>query len=126
MRCNAGARCSCSCAHAAKARCALRPPGSGRPRIDLFDRSCPASQLTLIPPPTHTHLPQEARNFLVEQYRDHEPSRESIELALDSILQVRLLLLAPAPACPQLRHSCGACVASCAAAASRWAAPCRC
>lgn len=24
----------------------------------------------------------------MEQYRDHEPSRESIELALDSILQV--------------------------------------
>lgn len=33
---------------------------------------------------------QEARNFLVEQYRDHEPSRESIELALDSILQERM------------------------------------
>lgn len=31
---------------------------------------------------------QEARNFLVEQYREHEASRESIELALDAILQV--------------------------------------
>lgn len=31
---------------------------------------------------------QEARNFLVEQYREHEPSRECIELALDAILQV--------------------------------------
>ncbi len=30
---------------------------------------------------------QEARNFLVEQYTRHEPSRESIELALDAILQ---------------------------------------
>lgn len=30
---------------------------------------------------------QEARNFLVEQYRAHEPSREAIELALDSILE---------------------------------------
>lgn len=30
---------------------------------------------------------QEARNYLVEQYREHEPSRESIELAFDSILQ---------------------------------------
>lgn len=33
---------------------------------------------------------QEARNFLVEQYREHEPSRESIELALDAILEVRV------------------------------------
>lgn len=32
---------------------------------------------------------QEARNFLVEQYNRHEPSRESIELALDAILQAR-------------------------------------
>ncbi len=40
---------------------------------------------------------QEARNFLVEQYREHEPSRESIELALDSILQVRLCSLLPMP-----------------------------
>ncbi|KAI3429256.1 hypothetical protein D9Q98_005353 [Chlorella vulgaris] len=30
---------------------------------------------------------QEARNFLVEQYQGHEPSRECIELALDSILE---------------------------------------
>lgn len=30
---------------------------------------------------------QEARNFLVEQYRAHEPSREAIELAFDDILQ---------------------------------------
>ncbi len=32
---------------------------------------------------------QEARNFLVEQYQGHEPSRECIELALDSLLAVR-------------------------------------
>jgi len=32
---------------------------------------------------------QEARNYLVEQYRWHEPSRESIELAFDSILNER-------------------------------------
>lgn len=30
---------------------------------------------------------QDARNFLYEQYKEHEPSRESIELAFDSILQ---------------------------------------
>ena len=29
---------------------------------------------------------QDARNFLYEQYKGHEPSRESIELAFDSIL----------------------------------------
>lgn len=33
---------------------------------------------------------QEARNFLVEQYNRHEPSRESIELALDAILQEKM------------------------------------
>lgn len=32
---------------------------------------------------------QEARNFLVEQYRDHDPSREAVELALDAILTER-------------------------------------
>ena len=31
---------------------------------------------------------QEARNFLVEQYTAHAASKESIELALDAILQV--------------------------------------
>ena len=31
---------------------------------------------------------QEARNYLVEQYAGHDPSREAIELALDDILQV--------------------------------------
>jgi hypothetical protein len=31
---------------------------------------------------------QEARNFLVEQYNAHAASKESIELALDAILQV--------------------------------------
>lgn len=30
---------------------------------------------------------QDARNYLYEQYKQHEPSRESIELAFDSILQ---------------------------------------
>lgn len=30
---------------------------------------------------------QDARNYLYEQYKEHEPSRESIELAFDSILQ---------------------------------------
>ncbi len=30
---------------------------------------------------------QDARNFLYEQYKGHEPSREAIELAFDSILQ---------------------------------------
>jgi hypothetical protein len=30
---------------------------------------------------------QDARNFLYEQYKEHDPSRESIELAFDSILQ---------------------------------------
>jgi hypothetical protein len=30
---------------------------------------------------------QDARNYLYEQYKGHEPSRESIELAFDSILQ---------------------------------------
>lgn len=33
---------------------------------------------------------QEARNFLVEQYTGHDPSRESIELALDCILQEKI------------------------------------
>jgi ATP-dependent HslUV protease ATP-binding subunit HslU len=32
---------------------------------------------------------QNARNFLYEQYRWHEPSRESIELAFEAILKVR-------------------------------------
>lgn len=30
---------------------------------------------------------QDARNFLVEQYRAHEPSREAIELAFEDVLQ---------------------------------------
>lgn len=33
---------------------------------------------------------QEARNFLYDQYREHEPSRESIELAFDDILQEKM------------------------------------
>ena len=33
---------------------------------------------------------QEARNFLVEQYRAHEPSREAIELAFDSVTPLTL------------------------------------
>ena len=33
---------------------------------------------------------QEARNFLYEQYRSHDASRESIELALDAILQEKM------------------------------------
>lgn len=33
---------------------------------------------------------QEARNYLYEQYRVHEPSRESIELAFDAILQEKM------------------------------------
>ena len=33
---------------------------------------------------------QEARNFLYDQYRQHEPSRESIELAFDDILQAKM------------------------------------
>lgn len=33
---------------------------------------------------------QEARNFLFEQYKAHEPSRESIELAFDDILQEKM------------------------------------
>lgn len=33
---------------------------------------------------------QEARNFLFDQYRSHEPSRESIELAFDTILQEKM------------------------------------
>ena len=32
---------------------------------------------------------QDARNFLVDQYSGHAASKESIELALDAILQVR-------------------------------------
>lgn len=32
---------------------------------------------------------QDARNYLYELYRWHEPSREAIELAFDSIIQVR-------------------------------------
>lgn len=33
---------------------------------------------------------QDARNYLYEQYKQHEPSRESIELAFDSILQTSI------------------------------------
>lgn len=33
---------------------------------------------------------QDARNFLYDQYRGHEPSRESIELALDAILKEKM------------------------------------
>ena len=33
---------------------------------------------------------QEARNFLYEQYREHEASREAIELAFDDILQEKM------------------------------------
>jgi ATP-dependent HslUV protease ATP-binding subunit HslU len=33
---------------------------------------------------------QEARNFLYDQYSQHEPSRESIELAFDTILQQKM------------------------------------
>ena len=37
---------------------------------------------------------QDARNFLVEQYKGHEASRESIELAFDDILQEKIKLRA--------------------------------
>lgn len=33
---------------------------------------------------------QDARNYLVEQYKWHEPSKEAIELAFDDILQERI------------------------------------
>lgn len=33
---------------------------------------------------------QEARNYLSEQYKQHEPSRESIELAFDTILKSKM------------------------------------
>lgn len=33
---------------------------------------------------------QDARNYLVEQYKWHEPSREAIELAFDDIMQEKL------------------------------------
>lgn len=33
---------------------------------------------------------QDARNFLYDQYRQHEPSKESIELAFDDILQEKM------------------------------------
>lgn len=33
---------------------------------------------------------QEARNFLYDQYREHEPSRECIEVAFDDILQEKM------------------------------------
>eukprot|EP00878_Enallax_costatus_P019145 GHUV01020188.1.p1 GENE.GHUV01020188.1~~GHUV01020188.1.p1 ORF type:complete len:126 (+),score=33.24 GHUV01020188.1:139-516(+) len=32
---------------------------------------------------------QDARNYLYEQYKWHEPSREAIEMAFDKLLQVR-------------------------------------
>lgn len=33
---------------------------------------------------------QDARNFLYEQYKQHEPSREAIELAFDTVLQAKM------------------------------------
>eukprot|EP00890_Picochlorum_soloecismus_P000935 jgi/Picsp_1/1842/NSC_05309-R1_protein len=33
---------------------------------------------------------QDARNYLYEQYKQHEPSRESIELAFDTILKTKM------------------------------------
>lgn len=57
--------------------------------IDVFPRlkeRDPYQRLGITPEASFEEV-QEARNFLYEQYKGHEPSRESIELAFDDILQ---------------------------------------
>lgn len=53
------------------------------PRMNVKD---PYQRLGITPEASFEEI-QEAHNFLFEQHKRHKPSRESIELALDSILK---------------------------------------